>query len=167
MNKNEEILQKLREFKKEKMAQLKDKNPNKQVDIEDIIYYGKLDFEEDGKIIQKDIFLVIKSIDGEISMIYCTDNDEIAIQMDIPKMIDEDGIIPMEKYKHKNKDFEKLKENEENAVSLNKLEQDRLNSISETLGIDQKDIKASSEINTKGLNEEELLRKNVNIKTRI
>lgn len=165
MEKNEEILQKLRDFRMEKMIELKNKNLGYEVDIEDVIYCGQIDFEENGETIKKDVFLVVKNIDGNISMVYCTDNDEIAIQMDIDKMFDEDGIIPTEKYKDRNKDFEKLKENEDKRVSLNKLEEERMNNISKSLGIEDKDIKASSEIDTKNINEEELLKKYANVKS--
>lgn len=165
MNKNEELLQKMRDFRQEKMIELKNENPDKQVDIEDVIYCGELNFEEDGKEVEKDVYLVIKNIDGKITMVYSIDNDEIAVQMDIAKTIDEDGIIPTLKYKDRNKDFEKLKENEDKRVSLNKLEQDRISGISKTLGIKDEDIKASSEIDAKNLNEEEILRKSVNVKS--
>lgn len=165
MVKNEELLQKLRDFRQEKMIELKNEKLDKQVDIEDVIYCGKLNFEENEKEIEKDVFLVIKNIDGKISMVYSIDNDEIAVQMDIAKTIDEDGIIPTLKYKDRNKDFEKLKENEDKRVSLNELEKDRMNGISKTLGIKDKDIKASSEIDAKNLNEEEILRKSVNVKS--
>lgn len=165
MIKNEKLLQKLRNFRLEKQIELRNKNLDKQVDIEDVFYCGKLNFEENGKQVKKDVFLVVKNIDGKISMVYCIDNDEIAVQMDIAKMIDEDGIIPTEKYKDRNKDFEKLKENEDKRVSLNKLEEDRISRISNTIGIKDEDVKAVSEIDTKDLKEEEILRKSVNVKS--
>ena len=149
MIKDEELLKKLRNFRQEKMIELKNKNLDKQVDIEDVIYCGELNFGENGQQVEKEVYLVMKNIDGKISMVYCIDNDEIAVQMDIAKTIDEDGIIPTEKYKHMNEDFGKLKQNE----------------ISKALGIEDKDIKASSEIDVKNLSEEEILRKSVNVKS--
>lgn len=163
MAKNEELLQKLRDFRQEKMIELKNENPDKQVDIEDIIYCGELNFEENGKEVEKQVFLVIKNIDGKISMVYSIDNDEIAVQMDIAKMIDEDGIIPTLKYKDRNKDFEKLKENEDKRVSLNELEIENITHMAKALGIEEKQIDASSEVDANKLNE--VLVKSLDIKS--
>lgn len=163
MVKNEELLQKMRDFRQEKMIELKNENPDKQVDIEDVIYCGELNFEEDGKEVEKQVYLVIKNIDGKITMVYSIDNDEIAVQMDIAKTIDEDGIIPTLKYKDRNKDFEKLKENEDKRVSLNELEIENITHIAKTLGIEEKQIDASSEVDAKKLNE--VLVKSLDIKS--
>lgn len=163
MNKNEELLQKMRDFRQEKMIELKNENPDKQVDIEDVIYCGELNFEENGKEVEKQVYLVIKNIDGKITMVYSIDNDEIAVQMDIAKTIDDDGIIPTLKYKDRNKDFEKLKENEDKRVSLNELEIENITHIAKALGIEEKQIDASSEVDAKKLNE--VLVKSLDIKS--
>lgn len=154
MENKEQSLLLLREFYKEKIEELKNENPDVEVDIEDIVYCGQIEIEVDGEKQKKDVFLVKENIDGNVKMKYYTEDDLIAIDYN-------EMIIPSEEYQHCNlKEIQK----DENRVSLNELEEDRINNVSKIIGIDEKDIEASSEIDTKKLNEEELLRKNVNIK---
>ena len=54
MNKNEEIFQKLRDFRMEKMIELKNSGNEENIDIEDVVYCGQLDFEVNGEIKKKD-----------------------------------------------------------------------------------------------------------------
>lgn len=156
MNKNEEMLQKLRDFRMEQMVKLKNENPDIEVDIEDVIYCGKIELDIDGHREGKDVFLVIKNIDGNIKMEYRTEDDLIAIDYN-------EMIIPTEEYQYN--DFKEIRE-DKNRISLNELEEERINNISKTTGIDEKDIQdSSSKIDTKKLNEEEILKKHVNIKS--
>lgn len=156
MEKNEELLQKLRDFRMEKMIELKNENLDYEVDIEDVIYCGQIDFEENGETIKKDVFLVVKNIDGAIRLEYQTDNDFIAV--DYAEMI-----IPTEDYQKT--DLKPLIKNEDKRVSLNQLEEERINNIAKSIGIENDDIKASSEIDSKNLKEEDLLKKCVNVKS--
>lgn len=154
MENKEELLIKLREFYKEKIIELQEENPDVEVSIEDIIYCGQIEIEKDGEKQIKDVFLVKENIDGNIKMKYYTEDDLIAIDYN-------EMIIPSEEYQNANL---KSLQKDDNRVSLNELEEERLENISKTIGIDEKEIDASSEIDTKKLNEEEILKKNVNVK---
>lgn len=67
MNNNEEIFQKLRDFRMEKMIELKNNGNEENIDIEDVVYCGQLDFEVNGEIQKKDVFLMKKDIDGSVN----------------------------------------------------------------------------------------------------
>lgn len=155
MEKNEELLQKLRDFRMEKMIELKNENPDVEVDIEDVIYCGQLDFELDGEIKKKDVFLIKKYIKGSVKWEYYADGDMIAIDYN-------EMIIPTKDYQKLN--FKPLIKNEDKQVSLNELEIEKMSHMAKALGIKEKQIEACSEIDNSKLNEENLL-KSLNIKS--
>ena len=92
MNKNEEAFEKLRDFRMEKMIEIKNSENGENIDIEDVIYCGQMDFEIDGELKKKDVFLMKKNVDGSIKWEYYADGDMIAIDYN-------EMIIPTTEYK--------------------------------------------------------------------
>ena len=155
MNKNEEIFQKLRDFRMEKMIEIKNSENSENIDIEDIVYCGQLDFEINGEVVKKDIYLLKKDIDGVTKWEYYADNDMIAIDYN-------EMIIPTIDYQKV--DFKPLIKDEDKQVSLNELEIEKMSHMAKALGIEEKQIDACAEINNNKLTEENLLR-SLNIKS--
>ena len=156
MNRNEEILQKLRDFRMDKILELKNDNSNINIDIEDVIYCGEIEFEHNNSITKQDVFLVIKKMDENIRLEYYTQNDFIAIEYN-------EMIIPTTQYKEK--DLKQLLKNQQDRISLNELEKERIKKVSKVLGIESNEINNSGEIDTKNLTEEAILEKNIFAKT--
>lgn len=155
MNKNEEIFQKLRDFRMEKMIELKNNGNEENIDIEDVVYCGQLDFEVNGEIQKKDVFLMKKDIDGSVKWEYYADGDMIAIDYN-------EMIIPTAEYQKV--DFKPIIKNEDKQVSLNELEIEKMSHMAKALGIKEKQIDACAEIDNSKLTEENLLR-SLNIKS--
>lgn len=145
MNKNEEAFEKLRDFRMEKMVEIKNSENGENIDIEDVIYCGQMDFEIDGELKKKNVFLMKKNVDGSIKWEYYADGDMIAI--DYQKV-----------------DFKPLIKNEDKQVSLNELEIEKMSHMAKALGIEEKQIDACAEIDNSKLTEENLLR-SLNIKS--
>lgn len=156
MNKNEEIFQKLRDFRIEKMLEQKNNGNEENIDIEDVIYCGQLDFEVNGEIQKKDVFLMKKDIDGSVKWEYYADGDMIAIDYN-------EMIIPTSDYQKV--DFKPIIKNEDKQVSLNELEIEKMTHMAKALGIEEKQIDACSEIDNTKLNEEELMKSAVSVKS--
>ena len=156
MNKNEEIFQKLRDFRMEKMIELKNNENEENIDIEDVIYCGQLDFEVNGEIQKKDVFLMKKDIDGSVKWEYYADGDMIAIDYN-------EMIIPTSDYQKV--DFKPIIKNEDKQVSLNELEIEKMTHMAKALGIEEKQIDGLAEIDNSKLNEEELMKSAVSVKS--
>ena len=156
MNKNEEIFQKLRDFRIEKMIELKNSENEENIDIEDVVYCGQLEFEVNGEIQKKDVFLMKKDIDGSVKWEYYADGDMIAIDYN-------EMIIPTSDYQKV--DFKPIIKNEDKQVSLNELEIEKMTHMAKALGIEEKQIDACSEIDNTKLNEEELMKSAVSVKS--
>ena len=155
MNKNEEAFEKLRDFRMEKMIEIKNSENGENIDIEDVIYCGQMDFEIDGELKKKDVFLMKKNVDGSIKWEYYADGDMIAIDYN-------EMIIPTTEYKKI--DFKPLIKNEDKQVSLNELEIEKMSHMAKALGIKEKQIDACAEIDNSKLTEKNLLR-SLNIKS--
>ncbi len=156
MNQNEEMLQKLRDFRMEIMLEIQNEDSDKNIDIEDVVYCGQLNFIESNEEVKKDVFLVVKNVDGTMKFEYYADKDLIAIDYN-------EMIIPTQEYQ--NVDMKPLIKNEDKRISLNNLEIEKFSKMAETMGIEENQIDACSEIDSKNLNEEELLKKAVNVKS--
>ena len=155
MNKNEEAFEKLRDFRMEKMVEIKNSENGENIDIEDVIYCGQMDFEIDGELKKKNVFLMKKNVDGSIKWEYYADNDMIAIDYN-------EMIIPTSDYQKV--DFKPIIKNEDKQVSLNELEIEKMTHMAKALGIEEKQIDACSEIDNSKLNEKDLL-KTLNVKS--
>lgn len=155
MNKNEEFFEKLRDFRMEKMLEIKNSGNDKNIDIEDVIYCGQLEFEVNGEIQKKDVFLLKKNVAGSVKWEYYADGDMIAIDYN-------EMIIPTMDYQKV--DFKPLIKNEDKQVSLNELEIEKMSHMAKALGIEEKQINACSEIDNSKLNEGNLLQ-SLNIKS--
>ena len=155
MNNNEKIFEKLRDFRMEKMIEIKNSENGENIDIEDVIYCGQLDFEVDGEIKKKDVFLMKKNVDGSIKWEYYADGDMIAVDYN-------EMIIPTMDYQKVN--FKPLIKNEDKQVSLNELEIEKMSHMAKALGIEEKQIDACAEIDNSKLTEENLLR-SLNVKS--
>ena len=143
MNKNEEAFEKLRDFRMEKMIEIKNSENSENIDIEDVIYCGQMDCQVNGKIKKKDVFLMKKNVDGSIKLEYYVDDEMLDI--------DYNKIKPLVK-------------NEDEQVSLKELEIEKMSHMAKALGIEEKQIDACSEIDNSKLTEENLLR-SLNIKS--
>lgn len=155
MNKNEEDFEKLRDFRMEKMIEIKNSENGENIDIEDVIYCGQMDFEIDGELKKKDVYLMKKNVDGSIKWEYYADGDMIAIDYN-------EMIIPTADYQKV--DFKPLIKNEDKQVSLNELETEKMSHMAKALGIKEKQIDACAEIDNSKLTEKNLLR-SLNIKS--
>ena len=56
---------------------------NENIDIEDVIYCGQMDFEIDGELKKKDVFLMKKNVDGSIKWEYYADGDRKSTKCNI------------------------------------------------------------------------------------
>lgn len=141
----EEILTLLRQFR-EKM-ELQFSENEEEINIEDIKYCGKKVFKEEieGEIkeIERDIFLLIKNNDGKLEYEYYTDEMMLAKDTKI-------GVIPTKAYLDKYKDASIIEDiyNNEEQISLNELEEERLEKLAEVTGQSKEQIRACSEIET-------------------
>ena len=155
MNKNEEAFEKLRDFRMEKMIEIENSENGENIDIEDVRYCGQMDFEIDGELKKKDVYLMKKNVDGSIKWEYYADGDMIAIDYN-------EMIIPTTEYQKV--DFKPLIKNEDKQLSLNELKIEKMSHMAKALGIKEKQIDACAEIDNSKLTEENLLR-SLNIKS--
>ena len=156
MNKNEEIFQKLRDFRIEKMIELKNSENEENIDIEDVVYCGQLEFEVNGEIQKKDVYLLKKDVDGSVKWEYYADGDMIAIDYN-------EMIIPTAEYQKV--DFKPIIKNEDKQMSLNEMEIEKMTHMANALGIKEKQIDGCAEIDNKKLTEEELMKNAVSVKS--
>lgn len=141
----EEILDKMRELRDARDNELMDKNKDN-MKVADVKYLGTIDYNGD----KKQIFLLEEQVekeDGEtinIERYYTEDGEFLGGNNNADQY---DYIILDEKHLNEKELLEDLEELDKSGeLDLNKLEDERLDEIALTLGIDKEHIKAMSEI---------------------